>query len=55
MKSLAVAALCALAVPAHAACPSTADVALMAARHANLQPAPNPRPGMTMADALANI
>lgn len=55
MKSLApvvVAALATLAPSAHAACPADADAALMAARHANLQPVPNPSTSMTMADAL---
>lgn len=35
-----------------AACPSDADTALMAARFANLQPAPNPPADLTMADAV---
>ncbi len=42
----------AFAVSVHAACPSDVDTAAMAARYANLQPAPNPPPEMTMADAL---
>lgn len=44
--------LCAPALSVHAACPSDADAALMAARFANLQPVPNPPADMTMADAL---
>lgn len=40
------------ALCAHAACPSDADTALMAARFANLQPTPNPPADLTMADAL---
>lgn len=39
------------ALSAHAACPSDIDTALMAARYANLQPAPNPQSDMTLADA----
>lgn len=39
------------ALCAHAACPSDADTALMAARFANLQPAPNPPADLTLADA----
>ncbi len=35
-----------------AACPPDADTALMAARFANLQPTPNPRADLTMADAV---
>jgi len=50
--SLALIAVSALALPAQAACPSDSDVALMAARHANLQLAPNPSPDLTMADAV---
>jgi 2-keto-4-pentenoate hydratase len=34
-----------------AACPPPLQTAAMAARYANLQPAPNPPPGMTMTDA----
>jgi 2-keto-4-pentenoate hydratase len=41
-----------LALSAHAACPSDIDTALMAARYANLQPAPNPPSEMTLADAV---
>jgi len=40
------------ALNVHAACPSDVDTAAMAARYANLQPAPNPPPDMTMADAI---
>jgi 2-keto-4-pentenoate hydratase len=40
------------ALSAHAACPSDVDTAMMAARYASLQPAPNPPPDMTMADAV---
>lgn len=36
----------------YAACPSDLDTALMAARYANLQPAPNPPADLSMADAL---
>lgn len=36
------------ALSAHAACPPDIDTALMAARYANLQPAPNPQPEMTV-------
>lgn len=39
------------ALSAHATCPSNIDTALMAARYANLQPAPNPQSEMTLADA----
>lgn len=39
------------ALSAHAACPTDIDTALMAARYANLQPAPNPQSDMTLADA----
>jgi len=39
------------AFSAHATCPSDIDTALMAARYANLQPAPNPQSEMTLADA----
>jgi 2-keto-4-pentenoate hydratase len=42
----------ALPLIAVAACPSDIDTALMAARYANLQPAPNPAADLTMADAL---
>lgn len=42
--------LAALAVTAHA-CPSDLDVAMLAARYANLQPAPNPSTGLSDADA----
>lgn len=38
-------------VDASAACPHDVDVALMAARYANLQPAPSPPNDLTMADA----
>ncbi len=48
----ATALLCLLAPAAHAACPSDVDTALMAARFANLQPAPNPPAELTMAEAL---
>ncbi|MGH2362030.1 MAG: 2-keto-4-pentenoate hydratase [bacterium] len=40
------------ALNVHAACPSDVDTAAMAARYANLRPAPNPPPDMTMADAI---
>ena len=36
---------------AHALCPTDVDTAVMAARFANLQPAPNPQIEMTLADA----
>lgn len=39
------------AAAAHAACPSDLDVALVAARYANLQPAPNPPADLSEADA----
>jgi 2-keto-4-pentenoate hydratase len=39
------------ALSAHAACPTDIDTALMAARYANLQLAPNPQSEMTLADA----
>jgi 2-keto-4-pentenoate hydratase len=39
------------AVNVHAACPSDLDVALLAARYANREPAPNPPADMTMEDA----
>ncbi len=42
----------ALALTAHAACPSDIDAAAMAARYANLQAVPNPPADMNMADAL---
>ncbi len=42
----------AFASSVHAACPSDVDTAAMAARYANLQPAPNPPPDMTMAEAI---
>ena len=42
----------ALPFSALAACPSDLDAALMAARYANLQPAPNPPADLAMADAL---
>jgi len=41
-----------LASTAYAACPTDTDTALMAARFANLQPTPNPRADLTMADAV---
>ena len=41
-----------LAVSAHAACPADVDVGIMAARYANLLPAPNPPADLSMADAL---
>ncbi len=44
--------LCALPLGALAACPSDVDTAMMAARYANLQPAPNPPADLSMADAL---
>lgn len=52
LTSLVLVALGTLALPVYAACPTDADAALMAARHANLQVVPNPSPDMTMADAL---
>jgi 2-keto-4-pentenoate hydratase len=45
-------ALWTFALSGHAACPSDVDTAAMAAHYANLQPAPNPLPDMTMADAV---
>ena len=39
------------AAAAHAACPSDLDIALVAARYANLQPAPNPPADLSEADA----
>ncbi len=44
--------ICALPLGALAACPSDIDTAMMAARYANLQPAPNPPADLSMADAL---
>src|SRR5512143_404514 len=44
--------LCALPLGALAACPSDIDTAMMAARYANLQPAPNSPADLSMADAL---
>lgn len=44
-------AVATVALSAHAACPPDIDTALMAARYANLQPAPNPQSEMTLADA----
>lgn len=55
MKPQAVAlALSALALApfARAACPSDVDVALAAARYANLQPVPNPPADISLADAV---
>lgn len=49
---LAAIALGVIAGGVHAACPSSVDTALMAARYANLQPAPNPPADMKMEDAL---
>jgi 2-keto-4-pentenoate hydratase len=49
---LLVAAICGLPLGAHAACPSDVDTAVMAARYANLQPAPNPPADLSMTDAL---
>ena len=48
----AVVALGALALPARGACPEDAEVALMAARHANRQLVPDPSTELTMADAI---
>lgn len=51
-RRLAVAlSITAFAAVAHAACPSDLDVALVAARYANLQPAPNPPSELSEADA----
>jgi 2-keto-4-pentenoate hydratase len=47
-----VAAFCAFPFGSFAACPSDVDAALMAARYANLQPAPNAPADLTMTDAL---
>jgi 2-keto-4-pentenoate hydratase len=44
--------ICALPLGALAACPSDIDTAMMAARYANLQPAPNPPADLSMADAV---
>jgi 2-keto-4-pentenoate hydratase len=45
-------ALAAVPLGTLAACPSDLDTALIAARYANLQPAPNPAADLTMIDAL---
>jgi 2-keto-4-pentenoate hydratase len=50
-QMLLAAALNALPAVVVAACPSDIDTALMAARFANLQPAPNPAADLAMADA----
>ena len=49
-----IAIACALAAPltTFAACPSDLDAALMAARYASLQPAPNAAAGLSMDDAV---
>jgi len=52
LSVLAAIALGAFAAGAHAACPADADIALMAARFANLQPSPNPPADLTMEDAV---
>lgn len=44
--------LFALAAGVQAACPSSTDTALMAARYAHLQPAPNPPTDLSLADAV---
>lgn len=49
---IAGAAFGALSFGALAACPSDVDTAIMAARYANLQPAPNPPADLSMTDAL---
>jgi 2-keto-4-pentenoate hydratase len=52
VERIAMAMCLAFSTGAHAACPSAADTALLAARHAALQPAPNPPAELSMADAL---
>jgi 2-keto-4-pentenoate hydratase len=46
------ASLCVVPIGVFAACPTDLDAAVMAARYANLQPAPNAAADLTMADAL---
>jgi 2-keto-4-pentenoate hydratase len=54
MKLRKIVSACALAVPlaSIAACPSDLDAAIMAARYANLQSAPNAAPDLSMDDAV---
>jgi 2-keto-4-pentenoate hydratase len=52
MKALFGFAAIAMALEVHAACPSDADIAAMAARYARLEPVPNPPAGMTMPEAV---
>jgi len=49
---MVVATFCTFPLHSFAACPSDVDTALMAARYANLQPAPNPPADLSMIDAV---
>src|SRR5512141_2519053 len=49
---IAVIVLSALPFGVRAACPSDVETAMMAARYANLQPAPNPAADLDMSDAV---